>query len=52
MKFEKFVTSQQTYQVLDSGDADVAFVFTTDGAWPAASTWSWTTTRSSSRPTT
>ena len=31
LKFEKFVTSQQPYQVLDSGDVDVAFVFTTDG---------------------
>ena len=31
MKFEKFVTSEQKYQVLKSGDADVAFIFTTDG---------------------
>ena len=31
LKFSKFITSQQPYQVLDSGDADVAFVFTTDG---------------------
>jgi glycine betaine/choline ABC-type transport system substrate-binding protein len=31
MKFDKFVSSNQKYQVLDSGDADVAFVFTTDG---------------------
>jgi glycine betaine/choline ABC-type transport system substrate-binding protein len=31
LKFQKFVTSQQPYQVLDSGDVDVAFVFTTDG---------------------
>jgi len=31
MKFKKFVTSQQPYQVLDSGDVDVAFIFTTDG---------------------
>jgi len=31
MKFKKFVTSEQKYQVLDSGDADVAFIFTTDG---------------------
>ncbi len=31
LKFGKFVTSQQPYQVLDSGDADVAFIFTTDG---------------------
>jgi glycine betaine/choline ABC-type transport system substrate-binding protein len=31
LKFSKFVTSQQPYQVLDSGDTDVAFIFTTDG---------------------
>jgi len=31
LKFGKFVSSEQKYQVLDSGDADVAFVFTTDG---------------------
>ena len=31
LKFGKFVTSQQPYQVLDSGDTDVAFIFTTDG---------------------
>ena len=31
MKFDEFVASNQKYQVLDSGDADVAFVFTTDG---------------------
>ena len=31
LKFKKFVTSEQKYQVLDSGDADVAFIFTTDG---------------------
>ncbi len=31
MKFDEFVSSEQKYQVLDSGDADVAFVFTTDG---------------------
>ncbi len=30
-KFKNFVSSEQKYQVLDSGDADVAFVFTTDG---------------------
>jgi glycine betaine/choline ABC-type transport system substrate-binding protein len=30
-EFGKFVASEQKYQVLDSGDADVAFVFTTDG---------------------
>ena len=31
MKFGKFVTSEQKYQVLETGDADVAFIFTTDG---------------------
>jgi len=31
LKFGKFVASEQKYQVLDSGDTDVAFVFTTDG---------------------
>lgn len=31
MKFKKFVSSNSTYQVLNSGDADVAFIFTTDG---------------------
>ena len=31
LKFGKFITSQQPYQVLDSGDADVAFILTTDG---------------------
>jgi glycine betaine/choline ABC-type transport system substrate-binding protein len=31
LKFKRFVTSEQKYQVLDSGDADVAFIFTTDG---------------------
>ncbi|MGH2970164.1 MAG: glycine betaine ABC transporter substrate-binding protein [Solirubrobacteraceae bacterium] len=31
LKFGSFVTSEQKYQVLDSGDADVAFIFTTDG---------------------
>ena len=31
LNFGKFVASEQKYQVLDSGDADVAFVFTTDG---------------------
>ena len=53
LKFGKFVSSEQKYQVLDSGDADVAFIFTTDGdSWPAASTRSSTTTRSSSACTT
>jgi glycine betaine/choline ABC-type transport system substrate-binding protein len=31
LKFGKFVSSEQKYQVLDSGDADVVFGFTTDG---------------------
>ena len=31
LKFKSFVSSEQKYQVLDSGDADLAFVFTTDG---------------------
>jgi len=31
LKFGKFVASEQKYQVLDSGDTDIAFVFTTDG---------------------
>ena len=31
LKFGKFVASEQKYQVLKSGDADVAFIFTTDG---------------------
>jgi glycine betaine/choline ABC-type transport system substrate-binding protein len=31
LNFGKFVASEQKYQVLDSGDADVAFIFTTDG---------------------
>ena len=31
LKFGKFVASEQKYQVLDSGAADVAFIFTTDG---------------------
>jgi glycine betaine/choline ABC-type transport system substrate-binding protein len=30
-EFGDFVGSEEKYQVLDSGDADVAFVFTTDG---------------------
>ena len=30
-KFQKFLPGEQKYQVLDNGDADVAFVFTTDG---------------------
>jgi glycine betaine/choline ABC-type transport system substrate-binding protein len=31
LKFKKFVSSEQKYQVLDSGAADIAFIFTTDG---------------------
>lgn len=31
-KFKKFVASNQTYQVLDTGKADVGFLFTTDGS--------------------
>jgi glycine betaine/choline ABC-type transport system substrate-binding protein len=31
LHFGKFVSSEQKYQVLDSGAADVAFVFSTDG---------------------
>jgi glycine betaine/choline ABC-type transport system substrate-binding protein len=31
LNFGKFVSSEQKYQVLDSGDADVVFGFTTDG---------------------
>ena len=30
-KFKKFLPGEQKYQILDNGDADVAFVFTTDG---------------------
>ena len=30
-KFKKFLPGEQKYQVLDNGDTDVAFVFTTDG---------------------
>jgi glycine betaine/choline ABC-type transport system substrate-binding protein len=30
-KFKKFLASNQTYQVLDTGKADVGFLFTTDG---------------------
>ena len=30
-KFKSFVASNQTYQVLDTGKADVGFLFTTDG---------------------
>ncbi|MGI8902445.1 MAG: glycine betaine ABC transporter substrate-binding protein [Solirubrobacteraceae bacterium] len=31
LKFKKFLPGDSPYQALDSGDADVAFVFTTDG---------------------
>jgi len=31
LEFGEFVSSESPYQVLDSGEADVAFVFTTDG---------------------
>ena len=31
LNFGKFVSSEQKYQVLDSGAADIAFIFTTDG---------------------
>ncbi|MGH2919861.1 MAG: glycine betaine ABC transporter substrate-binding protein, partial [Solirubrobacteraceae bacterium] len=31
LKFKKFLPGQNPYQTLDNGDADVAFVFTTDG---------------------
>ncbi|HVF78539.1 MAG TPA: glycine betaine ABC transporter substrate-binding protein [Solirubrobacteraceae bacterium] len=30
-EFKKFLPGEQKYQVLDNGDTDVAFVFTTDG---------------------
>jgi glycine betaine/choline ABC-type transport system substrate-binding protein len=30
LKFGKFVASQEPYQILDTGEADVAFIFTTD----------------------
>ena len=30
-KFKRFLPGEQKYQVLDNGDTDVAFVFTTDG---------------------
>jgi glycine betaine/choline ABC-type transport system substrate-binding protein len=31
LKFKKFLPGENPYQVLDSGDTDVAFVFSTDG---------------------
>ena len=31
LKFKKFLPGDNPYQVLDSGDTDIAFVFTTDG---------------------
>jgi glycine betaine/choline ABC-type transport system substrate-binding protein len=30
-KFKKFLPGESKYQILDNGDADVAFIFTTDG---------------------
>ncbi len=30
-KFKKFLPGEQKYQILNNGDADIAFVFTTDG---------------------
>jgi glycine betaine/choline ABC-type transport system substrate-binding protein len=32
LKFKRFVASDSPYPTLDNGDADIAFVFTTDGA--------------------
>jgi glycine betaine/choline ABC-type transport system substrate-binding protein len=32
LKFKKFLPGENKFQILDNGDADVAFVFTTDGA--------------------
>ncbi|MDX6707652.1 MAG: osmoprotectant transport system substrate-binding protein opuBD [Solirubrobacteraceae bacterium] len=31
LKFKKFLPGENKFQILDNGDADVAFVFTTDG---------------------
>jgi glycine betaine/choline ABC-type transport system substrate-binding protein len=31
LKFKRFLPGQNKFQILDNGDADVAFVFTTDG---------------------
>jgi glycine betaine/choline ABC-type transport system substrate-binding protein len=31
LKFKKFLPGEEKFQILDNGDADVAFVFTTDG---------------------
>jgi len=31
LKFKKFLPGKQKFQILDNGDADVTFVFTTDG---------------------
>ena len=31
LKFKKFLPAENKFQILDNGDADVAFVFTTDG---------------------
>ncbi|MEY2442493.1 MAG: osmoprotectant transport system substrate-binding protein opuBD [bacterium] len=32
LKFKKFLPGENKFQILDNGDADIAFVFTTDGA--------------------
>ncbi|HEY0345089.1 MAG TPA: glycine betaine ABC transporter substrate-binding protein [Solirubrobacteraceae bacterium] len=32
LKFKRFLPGQNKFQILDNGDADIAFVFTTDGA--------------------
>jgi glycine betaine/choline ABC-type transport system substrate-binding protein len=31
LKFKRFLPGQNKFQILDNGDADIAFVFTTDG---------------------
>jgi osmoprotectant transport system substrate-binding protein len=31
LKFKKFLPGERKFQILDNGDADIAFVFTTDG---------------------
>ncbi|HEX8158551.1 MAG TPA: glycine betaine ABC transporter substrate-binding protein [Solirubrobacteraceae bacterium] len=32
LKFKKFLPGENKFQILDNGDADIAFVFTTDGS--------------------
>lgn len=32
LKFKRFLPGERKFQILDNGDADIAFVFTTDGA--------------------